>query len=74
MYLMQHNILAPKNTNVDEVNNVILKSLSEELHMYLSANSDSDKRRCKCCCKSFNGFIVSDGIFEHFVIQRYRKS
>jgi ATP-dependent DNA helicase PIF1 len=39
MYLMQHNILAPKNTDVDEVNNVILESLSEELHTYLSANS-----------------------------------
>jgi ATP-dependent DNA helicase PIF1 len=33
---MQRNILAPKNTNVDEVNNAILKSLSEELHTYLS--------------------------------------
>jgi len=31
---MQCSILAPKNTNVDEVNNVIL-----ELHTYLSANS-----------------------------------
>jgi hypothetical protein len=39
MYLMQCNILAPKNTNVDEVNNAILESLSEELHTYLSANS-----------------------------------
>jgi hypothetical protein len=39
MYLMQHNILAPKNTNVDEVNNAILESLSEESHTYLSANS-----------------------------------
>jgi hypothetical protein len=36
---MQRNILTPKNINVDEVNNVILESLSEELHMYLSANS-----------------------------------
>jgi len=36
---MQCNILAPKNTNVDEVNNAILESLSEELHTYLSANS-----------------------------------
>jgi ATP-dependent DNA helicase PIF1 len=36
---MQRNILAPKNTNVDEVNNVILESLSEKLHVYLSANS-----------------------------------
>ncbi len=34
MYLMQRNILAPKNIDVDEVNNAIL-----ELHMYLSANS-----------------------------------
>jgi hypothetical protein len=39
MYLMQRSILAPKNTNVDEVNNAILESLSEELHTYLSANS-----------------------------------
>jgi len=39
MYLMQCNILAPKNTNVDEVNSVILESLSEKLHTYLSANS-----------------------------------
>ncbi len=29
MYFMQRNILAPKNTNVDEVNNAILESLSE---------------------------------------------
>jgi len=36
---MQCSILAPKNTNVDEVNNVILETLFEELHMYLSANS-----------------------------------
>jgi hypothetical protein len=39
MYLMQRNILAPKNTNVDEVNNAILESLSEESHTHLSANS-----------------------------------
>jgi ATP-dependent DNA helicase PIF1 len=39
MYLMQRNILAPKNTAVDEVNNAILESLSEESHTYLSANS-----------------------------------
>jgi len=39
MYLMQRNILTPKNINIDEVNNVILESLSEELHTYLSANS-----------------------------------
>ncbi|KAH8968658.1 hypothetical protein BDL97_03G140000 [Sphagnum fallax] len=32
MYLMQCSILAPKNTNVDEVNNAILESLSEESH------------------------------------------
>jgi hypothetical protein len=29
MYLMQRNILAPKNTNVDEVNNAILELLSK---------------------------------------------
>ncbi len=28
MYLMQHNILTPKNTNVDEIINAILESLS----------------------------------------------
>ncbi len=62
MYLMQRSILAPKNTDVDEVNNAILESLSKELHTYLSAVFGSDKRRCKCYCKSFNGFIVSNGI------------
>jgi len=39
MYLMQRNILTPKSIDVDEVNNVILESLFEELHTYLSANS-----------------------------------
>jgi ATP-dependent DNA helicase PIF1 len=39
MYLMQCNILAPKNIDVDEVNNAIIKSLSEELHTYLGAKS-----------------------------------
>jgi ATP-dependent DNA helicase PIF1 len=39
MYLMQRSILAPKNINVDEVNNAILESLSEESHTYLSTNS-----------------------------------
>ncbi len=39
MYLMQRSILAPKNTDVDEVNNAILESLFEEVHTYLSANS-----------------------------------
>ncbi len=39
MYLMQRSILAPKNTDVDEVNNAILESLSEESHTYLSTNS-----------------------------------
>ncbi len=29
MYLMQRSILAPKNTDIDEVNNAILESLSE---------------------------------------------
>ncbi len=38
MYLMQRSILAPKNTDVDEVNNGILELLSEESHTYLSAN------------------------------------
>jgi ATP-dependent DNA helicase PIF1 len=36
---MQHNILALKNIDVYEVNNVILELLSEESHTYLSANS-----------------------------------
>jgi ATP-dependent DNA helicase PIF1 len=36
---MQRSIMAPKNTNVDEVNNAILESLSEELHMYLNIDS-----------------------------------
>ncbi len=39
MYLMQRSILALKNTDVDEVNNVILESLFEESHTYLSTNS-----------------------------------
>jgi hypothetical protein len=39
MYLMQRNILAPKNIDVDEINNAILELLYEELHMYLSPNS-----------------------------------
>ncbi|KAH9543965.1 hypothetical protein CY35_13G092600, partial [Sphagnum magellanicum] len=39
MYLMQCNILAPKNTDVDEVNNAILESISKESHTYLNANS-----------------------------------
>jgi ATP-dependent DNA helicase PIF1 len=39
MYLMQRNILAPKNIDVNEVNNAILESLSEELHTYFNANS-----------------------------------
>jgi ATP-dependent DNA helicase PIF1 len=36
---MQRSILAPRNTNVEEVNNAILESLFEESHTYLSANS-----------------------------------
>jgi hypothetical protein len=39
MYFMQCSILAPKSIDVDDVNNAILESLSEELHTYLSANS-----------------------------------
>ncbi len=39
MYLMQHNIMAPKNIDVDGVNNAILESLSKELHTYLSVDS-----------------------------------
>ncbi len=39
MYLMQRSILAPKNIDVDEVNNAILDSLFEELHTYLSVDS-----------------------------------
>jgi len=39
VYLMQCSILAPKNIDVDEVNNAILESLSEESQTYLSANS-----------------------------------
>jgi hypothetical protein len=39
MYLMQCNILAPKNIDVDDVNNAILESLFEELHTYLSTDS-----------------------------------
>jgi hypothetical protein len=39
MYFMQRNILAPKNTDVDEANNAILELISKESHMYLSTNS-----------------------------------
>ncbi len=39
MYLMQRSILAPKNIDINEVNNAILESLSKESHTYLSANS-----------------------------------
>ncbi len=39
MYLMQRNILAPKNIDVNEVNNVIVELLFEELHTYLNADS-----------------------------------
>jgi hypothetical protein len=39
MYFMQYNIMAPKNIDIDEVNNVILESLFEELHMYLNVDS-----------------------------------
>jgi len=39
MYLMQRIILAPKILTLCEVNNAILESLFEELHMYLSTNS-----------------------------------
>jgi ATP-dependent DNA helicase PIF1 len=45
MYLMQCNILAPKNIDVDEVNNAILESLFEESHMYLNANSLTPKEK-----------------------------
>jgi len=31
--------MAPKNIDVDEVNNAILESLSKELHTYLSTDS-----------------------------------
>ncbi len=39
MYLMQCNVMALRNNDVDEVNNAILESLFEELHTYLNANS-----------------------------------
>jgi hypothetical protein len=39
MYLMQRSIMAPKNIDVDEVNNAILESLYEELHTYLNVDS-----------------------------------
>jgi hypothetical protein len=39
MYLMQCSILAPKNIDVDEVNNAILESLFEKSHTYLNVNS-----------------------------------
>jgi len=39
VYLMQHIIMAPKNTDVDEINNAIFESLFEEFHTYLSSDS-----------------------------------
>jgi ATP-dependent DNA helicase PIF1 len=39
MYFMQRNIMAPKNTNVDEVNNAIFESLSKELQSNLGVDS-----------------------------------
>ncbi len=39
MYLMQRSILAPKNININEINNAILESLFEELYTYLNTNS-----------------------------------
>ncbi len=62
MYFMQCSIMAPKNTNVDEVNNVILESLYEKLHTYFNANSLAPTKESAnaCCC------IVSGGIFEQF--------
>jgi hypothetical protein len=53
MYLMQRNILAPKNTDVDEVNNVILESISEELHTYLSANSLTPTKKVQVLLQEF---------------------
>jgi len=35
VYLMQHIIIAPKNTDVDEINNAIFESLFEEFRTYL---------------------------------------
>jgi ATP-dependent DNA helicase PIF1 len=48
MYLMQRSILTPKITNVDEINNVILESLYEELHTYLSADSLASTKEGAC--------------------------
>jgi len=39
IYFMQHDIMAPKNINIDELNNAILESLSKELHTYLIVDS-----------------------------------
>jgi hypothetical protein len=39
MYVMERSIMAPKNIDVDQVNNAILESLSDELHTYLSVDS-----------------------------------
>jgi ATP-dependent DNA helicase PIF1 len=41
---MQRSILAPINTNIDEVNNAILESLSKELHTYLNVDSLSSTK------------------------------
>ncbi len=75
MYLMQHNILAPKNTNVDEVNDAILESLFKESHTYLSANSLAPTKEGA----SVDVGVSMDSLYpveflNTFAIQRYRTS
>jgi hypothetical protein len=65
MYLMQRSILAPKNTNVDEVNNAILELLFEKLHMYLSANSLTSTEKGASAAA---GVSMDSLYLEHFAI------
>jgi hypothetical protein len=61
--------LAPRNIDVNEINSVILESLYKELHTYLNVDSlVLTEEGANVCCRSFNGFIISGGIFEHFAI------
>jgi hypothetical protein len=74
MYFMQRNILAPKNINVDEVNNAIIESLSEELHTYLSTNSLTSTKEGANVATRVSMDSLYPVEFEHFAIQRYCKS
>jgi len=74
MYLMQRNILAPKNIDIDEVNNAILELLSEESHTYLNANSLTPTKEGASVAAGISMDSLNPVEFLHFTIQQYRKS